>query len=79
MLNGLAKINEDCNRSRCIRVRTLNYCTFRSTQSCLDDAECGQAERALSCPERAWPARRDDTWFTASMLAAAQYTGCKPK
>ena len=33
----------------------------------------------LSCPERAWPARRDDTWFTASMLAATQYTGCKPK
>ena len=45
----------------------------------LDDAECGQAESALSCHERAWPARRDDTWFTASMLAATQYTGCKPK
>ena len=48
-------------------------------KSCSDDAECGQAERALSCPERAWPAPRDDTWFTASMLAATQYTGCKPK
>ena len=75
MLNSQDEINEDCNRSTCTHVRTLNYCTFRSTQSCSDDAECGQAERALSCPERAWPARRDDTWFTASMLAATQYTG----
>ena len=31
----------------------------------------------MSRPERAWPARRDDTWFTASMLAATQYTGAQ--
>ena len=59
--------------------RTDTQLLLKSTQRCSDDAECGQAERALSSPERAWPARRDDTWFTASMLAATQYTGCKPK
>ena len=63
-------------RSTCmLHVQTLNYCTLRSTQICSDDAECGQAARTLSRPERAWPARRDDTRFTASMLAVTRYTG----
>ena len=42
-----------------------------------DDSGCGQAAHALSHPERTWPARRDDTWFTASMSAVTQYTGAQ--